>query len=445
LAKVENLAVFIDGAYPGDLARVRVTRKKKNYAEARVLEILTPSPQRTPPACSYAEVCGGCRWQGLSYETQTAYKRRHVQDALAHIALIRGANVAPTIPAAHTTGYRNKMEFTVTDRRWLMPEEMPESGAPAEADRDPAVGLHVPGTFYKVLDIKRCLLQPETGNDILDLIRRYIRNSHRPPYGLKTHQGFWRFVVLRQSAAHQHWMVNLVTTEHDPETVKPLTENLVREFPEITTVVNNITRRKAGVAVGESEYVLIGGGKLVEQLGDYTFEISANSFFQTHTAQAVRLFETVAEFAALTGRETVFDLYSGAGAISIFLSGAAGRVIGMEAVGDAVEDAENNRRKNNIDNCRFIIGDVREQLARQETGPDVVIVDPPRAGLHKEVAAQIAAMRPPTIVYVSCNPATLARDLSLWKEHYRLEAVQPIDMFPHTPHVESVARLVLAG
>lgn len=437
LARADGLAVFVDQAVPGDQVRVRVVKKKKQYAEARVMELLKPSPFRNDAPCPYSGYCGGCKWQFLAYEKQLEYKQQHVRESLEHIGLLKDIRVHPTLPSEKVFGYRNKMEFSCSDRRWLLPSEMGDE----DTDISFALGLHVPGTFYKVLDTSACLLQPELGNEILSDVRNFMRNSHRPVYGLRTHEGFWRFLMLRHSVAHDQWMVNLITAEEDREAVQPLADLLMEKYPAIVSVVNNITARKAGIAVGEYESHLAGAAELRDRIGPFEFKISANSFFQTNTRGAARLYETVRNYAELTGSESVVDLYSGTGTIAISLSDAARQVTGMEIVESAVADAQMNCETNGISNCRFVLGDIKACLSQLTARPDVMIIDPPRVGMHKDVVKQVLALSPERIVYVSCNPATLARDLGMMKEHYQVSEVQPVDMFPHTYHIESVARL----
>ena len=318
-----------------------------------------------------------------------------------------------------------------------MPDEMGKEGV----DMGFALGLHVPGAFYKVLDTGACLLQPELGNRILDDVRTFIKTSGVPVYGLRSHKGFWRFLMLRHSVAYDQWMVNIITAKEDPQTVNPLAVLLMDKYPQIISVVNNITSRKAGIAVGEYEIQLAGSPWIKDKIGDFEFEISANSFFQTNTLGARRLFDSVKEYAGLSGRETVVDLYSGTGAIAIYISGSAKEVIGMEIVESSLNDAQKNCRVNGITNCRFVLGDIKERLLTLKVRPHVMIIDPPRAGMHKDVVDRVLEMGPERIVYVSCNPSTMARDLGLMKQSYRVVEVQPVDMFPHTYHIESVAKL----
>ncbi len=437
VARIDGLVVFVDQVTPMDRARVRIVRKRKQHAEARLVELLAASPDRVDPPCPYSGTCGGCRWQFIDYARQLEYKRRHVAECLAHIGNLKAIPVHPTLPSPQVFGYRNKMEFTCSDRRWLMSHELGQADLP----RDFALGLNVPGTFDKVLDIDACLLQPDLGNLLLGDVRTYIQRSGVPAYGIRKHTGFWRYVMLRHSAADDRWMVNIVTASQNEDLLRPLAERLLETRPRVQAVVNNITARKAGIAVGERELLLAGRSFICDKIGNYEFEISANSFFQTNTAGAKRLVEIISRFADLKGDERVLDLYCGTGAITIGISRHAREVVGIELVESAVADALRNCRRNDVSNCRFIHGDILQVLPGLAQQPDVVVIDPPRAGMHKKVVGQVLDLLPPRIVYVSCNPATLARDLQMMKERYRVLEVQPVDMFPHTFHIESVARL----
>jgi 23S rRNA (uracil1939-C5)-methyltransferase len=437
LAKIDGLAVFVDQAVAGDVVVARIVRKKKNYAEAKVEQLVKPSPDRIDAKCYYSGFCGGCKWQFLDYQKQIHYKRQHVQETMEHIGFIRDIKIHETIPSSKIFGYRNKMEFSCSDRRWLLPDEMGQT----HVDRTFALGLHVPGTFYKVLDTTACLLQPDLGNHILDDVRQYIKSSDAPVYGLRTHVGFWRFVMLRHSTAHDQWMLNIVTATEDRDQVMPLAHHMMQKYPDIVSVVNNITSRKAGIAMGEYEVNLAGEDHLRDAIDSYQFMISANSFFQTNTDGAGILYRQAKQYADLQGGETVLDLYSGTGSIAIFLSDSARQVIGIEQVESAVRDARKNCQINDIDNCRFVRGDIADCLPQVKEKPDVMIIDPPRAGMHKNVVKQVLEIAPVRIVYVSCNPASLARDVSMMKETYRILEIQPVDMFPHTYHIESVAKL----
>ena len=437
LAKLDGMAVFVDQAVPGDRAIIRIFKKKKNYAEARVVELIEPSPYRITAPCEYSGFCGGCKWQFLNYDQQLIYKRKHVLDSLEHIGLIKNIDVHQTIPSETIFGYRNKMEFSCADRRWLLPAELNQP----DIDKEFALGLHVPGTYHKVIDTRTCLLQPDLGNELLDNVRDYIRKSDVPVYGLRSQTGYWRFVVLRHSVAHDQWMVNIVTAQEDHETLRPLAEGLVEKYPQVVSVLNNVTARKAGVAIGEIEHTLAGSDTISDKIGEFEFNISANSFFQTNSRGAEVLFNTVKKYAGLAGSETVLDLYSGTGTIPILLSGFCKSVIGIEIIESAVADAEKNCRNNGVSNCSFIKGDIRQCLPQIAQKPDLLIIDPPRAGMHKDAVKQVLQMGVERIVYVSCNPATMARDLGMMQELYRLVEVQPVDMFPHTYHIEAVSKL----
>lgn len=437
VGRIDGMAVFVANAVPGDTVTVKIVKKKQRYAEARVLEILKPSPQRVDPGCRFCGYCGGCRLRILDYDLQLACKHEQVADALKRIGSVTDAKVHPPIPAERTLAYRNKMEFSFSDRRWLLPEEMEDPDAAAGF----ALGLHVSGTFFKVLDIDRCDLFPDMGNRILTDVRDYTRQSSQPVYGLRSHEGFWRFLMLRHSVAHDQWMVNIVTAEKNPAAVQPLADRLFEAHSNVVSVVNNITARKAGIAVGDEEILLRGAPVIEDCLGDLRFDISANSFFQTNTRGAETLYRVAAEYAGLKGNETVVDLYCGTGTIAIWLSGMARSVVGIEVNESCIADAEKNRQKNKVTNVSFLAGDVKDRLGEIPRQPDVMIIDPPRAGMHKDAVRQVLAMGPERIVYVSCNPATLARDAGMLADAYTLTEVQPVDMFPHTPHIECVARL----
>ena len=437
IGRVNGCVVFVQGAITGDRIACRIVKKKKAYAEALLVELLTPSPHRIKPPCPYAGYCGGCQWQHVAYEKQLDFKRDQVVEPLEHIGGLKNPPVHQVLPSEKVFGYRNKMEFSFSDRRWRMPEEMHLR----ETDGDFALGLHVPGAFQKVIDVEACLLQQDTGNRILRDVKRYALESGIPVYGLKSHEGFWRFLTLRYSVAMDEWMVNLITSQFRPETVQPLAEFLCAKYDRIRTVINNINIRKASIAVGETEKTLFGDGYIEDRIGDFHFQISANSFFQTNSAGAAALYGTVAQYAELSGDETILDLYSGTGTIPIFISERAGSVTGIEIGESASADAKKNARDNAVKNCRFICGDIKDALKEISFKPDVVIIDPPRAGMHKDVLSRLLEMAPERIVYTSCNPATLARDLGQMVEMYELHEIQPVDLFPNTYHIEAVARL----
>jgi len=437
LAHLDNMAVFVDKAVPGDRVSARVVRVKKNFAESSVLEVTEASPYRTTAPCPYSDYCGGCSWQVIEYEKQLAYKRSFVEESLNHIGKATNFQIHQVLPSPQIFGYRNKMEFSFSDKRWFLPEDRDKK----RDDIDFALGLHIPGTFDKIIDIEGCLLQKDKGNEILREVKRYAKDSGVPVYGLKSHQGFWRYLVLRHSFAFNEWMVNIVTSEERDSLVKGLASILMDGFKEITSLINNINTRKGGTAIGERERILVGKRNIRDKIGAFTFEISANSFYQTNSPLCLRLYQTVRDFASLTGKETVLDLYCGIGTVSIFLADQASRIIGMDISNSAIADAKRNCELNGTDNCDFLCGDVRMLLSHITVHVDLIVTDPPRTGMHKKVIEQILGLLPGRIIYISCNPATLARDIALLKERYRIEEVQPIDLFPHTYHIESVVRL----
>lgn len=438
LAKPDGFPVFIDRCIPGDVVFAKITKKKKSWAEGKLIKILKRSPLRNEGKCEYCNYCGGCKWQQLEYEKQLEYKKRHVTESIQHIGGLKDVPVNPVIPSDPIYGYRNKMEFSCSSKRWLLPWELENE----EIKKDFGIGLHVPGTFDQVIDIKHCHIMPELGNLILNDVRQFIKTSGLPAYHLRTHEGFWRFLMLRHSVAFDTWMVNVVTKTRQVDVVSDLADMLAQQYSQIESIMLNITDAKSGVSLGKEEICLYGKDHIKEKLGDFTFNISANSFFQTNTKSCERLYDKVSEYAALTGNELVIDLYSGTGTIPIWLSDQAKMVYGIEIVKSAVIDAKKNARLNGIDNCEFFEGDIKDVLPRLKQKPDVMIIDPPRVGMHKDVVNQVLSINPAKIVYVSCNPATLARDLELLHPNYRVLEIQPVDMFPHTYHIESVALLV---
>ncbi len=438
LAKPDGFPVFVDRCIPGDRVFVKIFKKKKSWAEGRLIQILTPSPLRQEAICDYSRFCGGCKWQQLPYERQLEYKKRHVTESLAHIGRLKDVRVTDVVPSDPIFEYRNKMEFSCTSQRWLMPDEL----ADESVKKGMGIGLHVPGTFDKVIDIRACHIMPALGNDILETVRQFVAGSGLAAYHLRSHEGFWRFVMLRHSVAGDQWMVNLVTRENRPDVIKALAGQLTEKFSEITSIVNNITDACSGVSTGKEEHLIFGRDHLIEKLSEFQFKISANSFFQTNTRACEKLYAKVSEYADLDGSQTVLDLYSGTGTIPIWLSRQAKQIYGIEIVHSAVVDANENVRLNGIDNCTFLEGDIKDVFGQVPVKPDVIIIDPPRVGMHKDVVGHVLAHSPDKIVYVSCNPATLARDLEMLFPRYAVLEVTPVDMFPHTYHIESVALLV---
>lgn len=444
--ETKKFVIFVNGSYPGDTVKAEIRRKKKSYAEAIVKEIITPSPDRVEPECEYFGVCGGCKAQDLDYDVQVNYKAEQVRDIFERIGGLTDFEILPPLSSPRNFFYRNKMEFSFAEKRWLYPHEI-ESGA-AINDKKFALGLHIPRMFDKVLDINKCYLQSEESNKILNFTRDFFKSKDIPVYSTRTHEGYLRHLVIKQSHFTKDLMVNLVTSEENHDLFSEYTKSLLEVVPEITTIINNINEKKAQVAYGDYEIIYHGDGYIFDTIGKYKFRISANSFFQTNTLQAEFLYQTALDFADLKGDETVYDLYSGAGTISIYVSGSAKNVIGFETVDPAVEDAFYNAGLNNIENIHFVSANLDKSFLRfideqNLPEPDVIIADPPRGGMNPKTVADILKLSPEKLVYVSCNPSTQARDIKMLEEGgYKLVKYKPVDMFPHTYHVENVALLV---
>ncbi len=443
--------VFVNGSYPGDTVEARITKTKKSYAEAVAEKILVPSPYRIEARCKYFGTCGGCKQQDLNYQVQLSYKHDQVKEIFERLGGLTGFDTDDIIPSEKIFYYRNKMEYSFADKRWLTKEEI---GSQEILDKEFALGLHVPGVYDKVLDIDECFLQSELSNKILNLTRKFFKGKNVPVYSTKTHEGYLRNLVIKQSHRSKAksgedagLMVNLVTASENDELMRDYSALLIKEIPQITTIINNINLKKAAVAAGDYEKVFYGDGFIYDYIGDYKFRISANSFFQTNTLQAENLYNTALEFAELSGDEIVYDLYSGAGTIAIYVSGKAKEVYAFESVEPAVKDAEENAVINNINNVNFITADLYKSFLplleeKKLPKPDTIIIDPPRNGMHKNTVNDVIALGPRKIVYVSCNPATQVRDIKMLKEAgYELIKIRPVDMFPHTYHIENVALL----
>lgn len=426
---------------PGDLVRARVLRRRGTNIDAIAVQRIEPSPQRVEPLCAHFASCGGCSFQDLEYAAQLSGLQRLVEKAFAERDLLQGVAVEAVVPAADRWHYRNKMDFTFGTRRWVDPSEPPDSPA------DFALGLHATQMHSKVIDIQACAIQMPIADAILRTVRQLARERCLPPWDIRTHTGFLRHLVLRTSRSTGEVMVNLVTSSAAPEIIDGYAAAIVAAHPEITTLVQNVTARKASVALGEWERVWHGPGVIRERLLGLTFAIAANSFFQTNSAQAEVLFSIVREEAALTGSEVVFDLYCGTGSIALVLAERARAVVGFEQSTVAVADARRNALENAITNVRFIEGDVLAEVGTDRAdgplpAPDLCVVDPPRAGLHPRLLPRIVALAPRRIVYVSCNSTAAARDIEHLVQHgYAIARIRPIDLFPHTPHVECVIRL----
>ena len=429
----------------GDRVSAKVTKVRASYIEAVTLEILAPSSDRVEPRCPVFGVCGGCKWMHVTYDAQLRYKRKKVLDALEHIGGFQDVEVQPVQPAPSPWHYRNKVELSCSSKRYLMPEEL--SLEKLEKPKNFALGFHAPGNFEKVLEIDTCYIATEAMNRALAVTREFALEKGLSPYAVRECSGFLRNLVLRQSEEHDELMVNIVTSSHDGELMKEYGERLAAVMPgRKMTVVNNVTARKNTVAVGEREYTVLGNGSIEERLGNLYFRISANSFFQTNTSQAEALYEGIVAMAGLKPDDTVYDLYCGTGTITLYLARRCRRVVGLEIVESSIADAGENAARNGISNASFYridLKDFENLLATlEEFGPPrVVVTDPPRAGMHPRALKTMIRLQPETIVYVSCNPANLARDgKEICRSNYRLEEVRPVDMFPHTSHVETLAR-----
>ena len=446
VARHDGFVVFASGVVPGDIARLRIEKMRRNFAEAIPVSILRPSPYRTTPPCKYFGTCGGCTWQHVQYDSQLALKRQNVIDAFERIGGFRGIEVAPTLPSEQVFFYRNKIEFSFSRQRWILQEAV---------DTEPslqnsfALGFHRAGRYDNVLDVDACLLQSEISNEILLSVKEFCQRRQLQAYDSENQSGYLRYLVIREGKNTGDLMINLVTFDDRPETASELCAYLVEKFPSVTTFVNTINPRRAQIAAGEFERVYYGAGTIMEKIGRYQFRISASSFFQTNTKQAEKLFDLVKSLAEFKPTDVVYDLYSGTGALSIYMSDTVRNVVGIELVSSSVTDAQHNASLNGVTNSIFLQGDLRQRLTRdtrwidEHGSPDVILIDPPRSGMHPKVIQRIARLFPPLIVYVSCNPATQARDVrSLVDAGYALEHLQPVDLFPHTFHVESVAKLV---
>ncbi len=444
LGRLDGFVVFVDHALPGQRVRVRITRKKSQFAEGRVVEVLEQSPAYTPPFCRHFGVCGGCQWQDLAVDAQLHWKHLQVQEALRQLRGLSPAAILAPVASLQPRYYRNKMEFTFAPRGW-------QAAGETAASRGLALGLHVGDSFERIFDLEECFLQSIQAPAIVREVRNWCRQSGLPAYDTRSHRGFWRFLVLREGKRTGQTLVHVITSDQgDRQAVGALGAHLQAKFPDLTTLVHSVSRKKAQVAGGEVSRTLWGPGYIEEELSGLRLRISANSFLQTNTGAAENLYQAVSRLGEFTGKETVWDLYCGAGSIALYLAAQVHRVAGFELVQTAVDDAYVNCRLNGIDNCRFQAGDLKEQIRQAlRTGdpprPEVVITDPPRAGMHPEVVQTLLELAPRRLIYVSCNPATLARDLGLLQEHYEITSVQPFDLFPHTGHIECVARLESRG
>ena len=442
LARLDGKVIFISGAVPGDVADILLTKNKKDWAEGRALRIKEFSKERVQPFCKHFGVCGGCKWQMLPYNKQLAYKQQEVEQNLRRIGKTGLPDILPIIGGDDTIHYRNKLEFTFSNKRYLLPGEM-ESG---EIIQENALGFHVPRIFDKVIDIEECFLMDDVNNRIRNSIRSFALENNFSFYDIRLHTGWLRNIIVRLCTTGE-LMVNICLNHDAEEDQKRLFDHLLKQVPEITTLLYTINPKWNDSIYDLTPLVYYGKGYAIERLENYRFKISAKSFFQTNTKQAEKLYRITRDFAGLTGNEIVYDLYCGTGSIGIFVSGKAKKIIGVEVIEEAIEDAKENAALNNISHAEFFAGDVikicNDGFFATHGRPDVIITDPPRAGMHEKLVNKLLEISAPKIVYVSCNTATQARDIALLDEKYSVEKIQPVDMFPHTHHIECVVLLKL--
>ncbi len=442
IAKIDNLVVFIPYVVPGDVIDVQISRKKNKYAEGKAVRIEKYSEKRTEPFCEHFGVCGGCKWQMLPYEEQLKYKQKQVEDNLTRIGKIELPEVQPILGSEKTVFYRNKLEFSFSNKKWLTQEQI-ESGE--TFDNMNALGFHIPGMFDKVLDIHKCWLQDDISNRIRNFIREYCFSKGYTFFDLRNKGGMMRNMFVRTSTTGE-LMVIIVFYEYMRSEREDLLTAIANEFPEITSLLYIINEKANDTITDQVVMTWSGSDSIYEEMEGLRFKIGPKSFYQTNSEQAYVLYKVARDFAGLTGSELVYDLYTGTGTIANFVAKQAKKVIGIEYVEDAIMDAQFNSKNNGIENTLFYAGDMKDILTQDfinEHGkPDVIITDPPRAGMHDDVVNAILFAEPQRIVYVSCNPATQARDISLLDCKYKVEKVQPVDMFPHTHHVENVVLIV---
>jgi len=441
IARLDNLVIFIPFAVPSDVVDVQLTRKKNSYAEGRVVKFHSYSSDRAEAFCEHYGICGGCKWQILPYPSQLRYKHQQVTDNLTRIGKVELPEICPVLGSDKTVFYRNKLEFTFSNKRWMTQEEI-SSGV--EFDNMNALGFHIPGKFDKVLDINKCWLQDDISNRIRNEIKRFANEQEYSFFDLRNQHGLLRNIIIRTTTTGEVMLI-VVFYEDDPEKREQLLSHIQTQFSEITSLLYIINQKANDTITDQTVHTYAGKDFITEEMEGLQFRIGPKSFYQTNSEQAYELYKIVRDFAGLTGSELVYDLYTGTGTIANFVARNARQVIGIEYVPEAIEDAKINSAINAIDNTRFFAGDMKDLLNQSfiETygKPDVIITDPPRAGMHDDVIDAILFAAPEKIVYVSCNPATQARDLNLLDAHYRVVRVQPVDMFPHTHHVENVVLL----
>jgi 23S rRNA (uracil1939-C5)-methyltransferase len=446
----EGFVIFTDKVLPGDKVKIQLRKKKSNYGEAKLLEVITPSAYRIVPPCPYFGTCGGCKIQNYVYEKQLEFKTEAVRNAFKRIGGFENLEIPPALPSENIFYYRNKMEFSFSDDRWLMAEDIDKD---VREENEFALGLHVPKFHSKIIDIKECFLQSEVSNKVLNYTRDFFKSREISIYTTETHSGFLRFLIIRECKNTPDFMVSLITYDYNEPLINEYAEGMKKIAPEVTTFINAISSKKAQVAFGEEEKIIFGKGYIEEELNKsnglkYKFKISANSFFQTNTKQGERLYDIAARAGDFKKTDRVLDLYCGTGSISIFISDEVAEVKGVELVEDSIKNAFQNKELNNIANVDFELGDIKDFLLSNDVRElhkyNKVILDPPRAGLHPKICEILSESDFEKIVYVSCNPVTQARDLQIIcsQGKYKINSVQPVDMFPHTYHIENVVDLI---
>ena len=442
VGKADDFVLFVDKAVPGDIADVQVYRSKKNFGEGKITELKQASEYRTTPFCEHFGTCGGCKWQHMTYEAQLKFKQKSIVDALSRLAKINVDGIMPIVPSPADRYYRNKLEFTFSNKRWLYDGENKEDGTLNMN----ALGFHIPGRFDKILDVNHCYLQAEPSNNLRNEIRDFTIQQGYTYYDLRNHSGMLRNLVVRTSSTGEI-MVIVVFAYAEQSEINGLMSHIDTRFPEITSLLYIVNQKKNDTIFDQDVIAFKGPEYIHEEMNGIKFRIGPKSFYQTNSIQALCLYEITRDFAGFKGDELVYDLYTGAGTIANFVAGHVREVVGVEYVPTAIEDAKVNSAINNITNTKFYAGDMKDVLVADfvaEHGtPDVIITDPPRAGMHPDVVARLMEIEAPKIVYVSCNAATQARDLLVLKEKYDTVKIQPVDMFPHTQHVENVVLLVL--
>jgi len=447
VAKSDDIVIFIENAVPGDLVDIQITKKKKSFYEGKVIKYHKYSKDRVEPACKHFGICGGCKWQNMAYPEQLIHKQTWIEQNFKKIGKMELPKISPIIGSTETLKYRNKLEFTFSNKKWLTHKQMLQlrnESLPEEHEQN-GLGLHIPGKFDKVIDLEECHLQEDPSNSIRMEIRKFALENKLEFFDIRAQKGLLRNLIIRTTLTGD--LMVLISFYKDSKVeINGLMEHLIVKFPQITSLMYVINSKKNDTILDLNIKIYHGKGSIVDEIGDLKFNIGPKTFFQTNTKQAASLYKIIGEYSDLTGKEIVYDLYTGSGTIANYLAKDAKKVIGIESVPEAIEDAKANSLLNNISNTEFVAGDMKDVLSEtmiDDYGkPDIIITDPPRAGMHEAVVRGILSIAPEKIIYVSCNSATQARDIALMSDQYKIEKMQPVDMFPHTSHVENVSLLL---